>query len=53
MLTFLLTFLLLSPLPDFRTTADLRSFDGERYTEFCVGLYQRPFTWACVEVPRG
>lgn len=53
MIAFLLTALLLCPLPDFRTTADRRTFDDERYTEFCVGLYQRPETWACVEVPRG
>lgn len=52
MLTFLLTAILLSPLPEFRTTMDRRSFDGERYTEYCIGLYQRPLTWACVEVAR-
>lgn len=53
MLTFLLTALLLSPRSDFRVTTDRVSFDGERFTEVCVYLYQQPRTMACVEVPRG
>jgi hypothetical protein len=38
--------------PEFRFTHDRRSSDGERYTEICGGLYQRPTTWECVEVRR-
>jgi hypothetical protein len=38
--------------PEFRFTHDRREADGERYTEICGGLYQRPTTWECVEVRR-
>jgi hypothetical protein len=48
---FLVTLALLWPLPQFRFTRDRRNFDGERFTELCGGLYQQPYTWACVEIP--
>lgn len=51
-LHFLLSVLLLSASPQVRYSKDRREFDGERYTEYCVGLFQRAETWACIEVPR-
>jgi hypothetical protein len=51
-ISFLVTLAMLWPSPDFRFRYDRRAFDGERYVEFCAGLYQRPETWACVEVQR-
>lgn len=53
MLAFLVTILLLSLHPDFRLSVDRRERDGERYGVVCGGLYQRPETWTCLEVPRG
>lgn len=35
---------------DWRASVDRRSFDGERYIEVCVGRYQQPETWTCIEV---
>jgi hypothetical protein len=49
---FVVTFVLLSLSPEFRFAHDRRECDGERYVELCAGLYQRPETWACVEVAR-
>lgn len=37
---------------DWRGTTDRREFDGERYTERCVGRYQQPETWMCLELAR-
>lgn len=52
LLHFLLTVLLLSTSPQVRYSKDRREFDGERYTEYCVGIFQIPESWNCVEVPR-
>lgn len=51
-ITWLVTVGLLSLHPDCCFTRDRRNMDGHRYVELCAGLYQRPETWACVEVPR-
>lgn len=40
-----------TPWLDWRWRSDRRNYDGERYTEYCVGQYQIPETWTCVEVP--
>lgn len=52
MIPFLISALLLSFSPDVRYSKDKRNYDGYHYTEYCVGLYQRPETWVCVEVRR-
>lgn len=51
-LTWLVALALLSLQPRFCFTHDRRNFDGDRYVEFCGGIYQQPYTWVCVEVPR-
>lgn len=38
-----------NPLADY--DYDRRESDGYRYDVYCVGLYQRPETMRCVEVP--
>lgn len=48
----LITIGLLALSPECRFTHDRRSFDGERYVELCAGLYQKPVTWACMDVSR-
>lgn len=50
--SFLAAAVLLAMQPRVCFTHDARNFDGYRYTEYCVGLFQRPETWVCVEVPR-
>lgn len=37
--------------PDFCFTSDRRNYDGDRFTEYCGGLYQKTATWRCLEVP--
>lgn len=51
-LTWLLTIMLLALQPQFVFRHDRRNFDGYRYVELCGGLYQQPYTWACIEVAR-
>lgn len=51
-ITWLITVALLALSPQFRFTHDRRSFDGERYVSMCGGIFQRPETWACIEVKR-
>ena len=50
-LTWLVTLVLLAPSPEFRFTHDRCNYDGDRFYQLCGGLYQRPETWACIEVP--
>jgi len=52
LVVWLITGGLLALNPEFRCSRDRRSFDGERYVELCGGLYQKPETWACLEVAR-
>lgn len=54
MLSFALAALLAlaTPWNDWRWTGDRRESDGDRYVEFCVGQYQIPETWTCVDVDR-
>jgi hypothetical protein len=49
--SFLLHLATLCLSPEFRFTHDRREADGERYTSVCAGLYQRPTTWECLEIP--
>jgi hypothetical protein len=50
--SFIAAVLYLSTFPTVRYTRDARNFDGERYTEYCAGLFQEPTTWVCIEVER-
>jgi hypothetical protein len=42
----------ITPWRDWRGSIDQRNYDGVRYTELCVGRYQIPETWLCVDVYR-
>lgn len=52
LLSWIVAVVYLSTFPTVRYTRDRREFDGERYTEYCAGLFQVPETWVCVDVPR-
>lgn len=48
---FVLHVVLLSFSPQVRYSRDVCNYDGDQFVSLCVGLFQVPESWSCVEVP--